>query len=187
MNSAHRGTQAANDSVERAELGYWNESLVAIYIEHFDRLVNELTLCAGGRPAAEDAVQDAFVAFHTRGAQPAPGREVAYLATSARNNVLMRLRGDGRRREILAANEPSVLRAPSAESQALLVHEVTSLAANIAALPPQQSSVIALRHVRGLSVAETADQLGVSDGTVKTHAHRALRTLRSIEARLEAA
>jgi RNA polymerase sigma-70 factor (sigma-E family) len=47
------------------------------------------------------------------------------------------------------------------------------------ALPEMQRSVVVLRYWLGLSVAETAADLRVSEGTVKSHAHRALNRLRS--------
>lgn len=48
----------------------------------------------------------------------------------------------------------------------------------LATLPLRQRAVIALRYLEDRSEAETASILGCSVGTVKTHAHRALRRLR---------
>ena len=46
------------------------------------------------------------------------------------------------------------------------------------ALPRMQRSVVVLRYWLGLSVAETAADLRISEGTVKSHAHRGLERLR---------
>jgi RNA polymerase sigma-70 factor (sigma-E family) len=54
--------------------------------------------------------------------------------------------------------------------------------AHLQALPVRQRAVLVLRYYEGLSEAEIAETLGVSPGTVKSHASRALATLR---ARLE--
>ncbi len=53
------------------------------------------------------------------------------------------------------------------------------LFAALQSLPEMQRTVVVLRYWLGLSVAETATDLRVSQGTVKSHAHRALERLRS--------
>ncbi|HLV90735.1 MAG TPA: sigma-70 family RNA polymerase sigma factor [Acidimicrobiia bacterium] len=49
----------------------------------------------------------------------------------------------------------------------------------MARLPKRQREVVALRHLAGLSEAETAAALRVSAGSVKTHLHRGLAALRA--------
>jgi RNA polymerase sigma factor (sigma-70 family) len=48
----------------------------------------------------------------------------------------------------------------------------------LAVLPRQQRAVLVLRYVEDLPGSQVASLLGVSAGTVKTHAHRGLRALR---------
>jgi RNA polymerase sigma-70 factor (sigma-E family) len=50
----------------------------------------------------------------------------------------------------------------------------------LARLPRQQRIVLVLRYCEDLPEAEVAAMLGCSPGTVKTHAHRGLRTLREL-------
>ncbi len=49
----------------------------------------------------------------------------------------------------------------------------------LASLPPRQRTVVVLRFFEDLTERETADRLGCSVGTVKTHQSRALQTLRT--------
>lgn len=44
-------------------------------------------------------------------------------------------------------------------------------------LPVMQRKTVVLRHWLGLSVEETATELGISTGTVKSHTSRALASL----------
>ncbi len=48
----------------------------------------------------------------------------------------------------------------------------------LASLSARQRDVVALRYLADLSELEVAEELGISVGTVKTHAHRGIATLR---------
>jgi RNA polymerase sigma-70 factor (sigma-E family) len=48
------------------------------------------------------------------------------------------------------------------------------------ALPAQQRKVVVLRHWLGLSVRETAVELGINEGTVKSHSSRGLAALEAV-------
>lgn len=67
--------------------------------------------------------------------------------------------------------------------------DVLAIRDAIAGLPPAQRSVLALRYYLRMSVAETAEVLGSSQGAVKQHSSRAVAALRSrfVEAQTPAA
>jgi RNA polymerase sigma-70 factor (ECF subfamily) len=54
-----------------------------------------------------------------------------------------------------------------------------ALAAALRALPRRQREIVVLRYLNGYTEAETAEALGVSIGTVKKAAHRAIQALRA--------
>ena len=57
------------------------------------------------------------------------------------------------------------------------MEERSTLVEALQQLPPMQRKVVVLRHLLDLSVAETASELGISDGTVKSHTSRGLAAL----------
>jgi RNA polymerase sigma-70 factor (sigma-E family) len=54
------------------------------------------------------------------------------------------------------------------------------LVAALQRLPEMQRKTVVLRHWLGLSVAETAHDLGIAEGTVKSHTSRALAALHEL-------
>ncbi|MBO9522766.1 MAG: SigE family RNA polymerase sigma factor [Nocardioidaceae bacterium] len=66
----------------------------------------------------------------------------------------------------------------AAESHESAVVDRDALWSRIEALPPRQRAVIVLRYYEDFSEAEIARTLGCAPGTVKAHAHAALKALR---------
>jgi RNA polymerase sigma factor (sigma-70 family) len=88
-----------------------------------------------------------------------------------------------RRRRAPPAWRREVTGLPRAETPArepLPVEERSALFDALQALPTMQRKVVVLRHWLGLSVAETARELRISDGTVKSHSSRGLEALRAV-------
>jgi RNA polymerase sigma factor (sigma-70 family) len=56
----------------------------------------------------------------------------------------------------------------------------TALFAALQSLPVMQRKTVVLRHWLGLSVEETARELGISTGTVKSHSAGAIARLHSV-------
>ena len=67
-----------------------------------------------------------------------------------------------------------------AATTGLPVEERSELFDALQALPPMQRKTVLLRHWLGLSVQETARELGISEGTVKSHSSRGLAGLQRV-------
>jgi RNA polymerase sigma-70 factor (sigma-E family) len=78
------------------------------------------------------------------------------------------------RKESLVADLPDVAAAAGRDS-----FDNEPLWQALRALPPRQRAVIVLRYYDGLSEAEIASALGVSTGTVKSQASKAMASLRT--------
>ena len=130
------------------------------------------SLADGG--AAEDAVQDAFVALWRRRTDLDPGRSVrALLFTAVRNKLLNRSRDAARRRELLSGMDaPDRPPLPDAETAAALL--AGHVRAGLAALPDRQREAFGLSRYDGLGYAEIADVMGCSVKTGENHARVAV-------------
>lgn len=127
-------------------------------------------------PTAEDVVQDAFVALLRRHGRHLDGVDdpEAYLRIS----VVNRARSVLRRRRTARAFIPERARhAPPADDRVLLDERHREVLDGLARLTRRQREVLALRYWANLTEAQIADTLGISRGTVKSTASRALDAL----------
>ena len=141
-------------------------------------LLRVATLLLGDRGAAEEVVQDAFVRLHLSWRRLRdPERAAAWLRTAVLNGARsqLRRRGVGRRHQ-----EAPMDPAASAEAGALAGDEQARMLAALRQLPARQREALVLRYYADLSEAEIAAAMGVSAGSVKTHAHRGLAALATI-------
>src|SRR6478735_5201379 len=153
------------------------ELLDVLFRRHYEPMLRLGVVMLGSREAAEDAVQDAFVALHRHlGTLRDPEAAEAYL----RSAVLNRCRSWVRRQVTGRAPRPLLLvpdHHDSAEDTLLDRAEAGAAVAALRTLARRQREVLACRYVLELSVAETAELLEISEGSVKAHAHRGLQTL----------
>jgi len=152
--------------------------LVGLYRAHHRDLVRLATLLVDDQGSAEEAVQDAFVAVARRGSD---GIEdpAAYLRTAVLNNARSVLRKRRvRRRHLRSVENPAV--APGADHEVLVDEEARQVLAALGELSERQREVLVLRYWADLSEIEIAAALGISTGSVKTHAHRGTAALARI-------
>jgi RNA polymerase sigma-70 factor (sigma-E family) len=64
--------------------------------------------------------------------------------------------------------------------EAMGTEERSAMIQALQSLPQQQRKVVVLRHWLGLSVRETAAELGITEGTVKSHSSRGLAALEAV-------
>ena len=154
-----------------------DQALTVLYEAHYRPLTQLATLLAGGDPAAEEIVQDAFEQLVRRWSTLRDLEAATqYLRRSVVNGSRDRLRRRRTRREALL---PASALARSAEDAVLMTARDRELIDAVAGLPRRQREVIALRYFLDWTEAEVADVLGISKGAVKSTGHKGLAALRS--------
>ncbi|MBG6094395.1 SigE family RNA polymerase sigma factor [Nocardioides sp. WG-D5] len=126
---------------------------------------------------ADDLVQTSLIKLYAAWRRVESGAEEAYVRT-----ILVRAHIDQTRRPWWKRERSGDL--PERSGPAEQVEERSELFDALQELPEMQRKVVVLRHWLQLSVAETARELRISEGTVKSHSSRGLEALRK---RLEAA
>jgi RNA polymerase sigma-70 factor (sigma-E family) len=153
-------------------------TLEDLYRQHRMRLVRLATLLVDEPATAEDVVQEAFTGLYRNWAKLRDGAAaVGYLRTAVVNGSRSVLR---RRKTARDYVPPHAVNARSAESLAMLSTEHQSVVNALGLLPPRQREVLVLRYYGGLSEAEIAEAAGISKGTVKSTASRALEALQQV-------
>jgi RNA polymerase sigma-70 factor (sigma-E family) len=126
--------------------------------------------------SAEDLLQSVLEKVYGRfAADHAPDNPEAYTRTALVNAARHFWRRRGSSREVLVAELPEGLTA-EATGDVLLRGALLQV---LRTLPVRQRAVVALRYFDDYSESEVALILGCNVGTVKSHAHRALRKLRA--------
>ena len=147
-------------------------TLSDLYRDHRMRMVRLAVLLVDDPSTAEDVVQEAFAGLHRHWSSLRDeAAAVGYLRTAVVNGSRSVLR---RRRTARDYIPPHQVNARSAESLAMLSAEHQAVVNALATLPRRQREVLVLRYYGGLSEAEIAEATGISRGTVKSTASRAL-------------
>ncbi|WP_203964833.1 SigE family RNA polymerase sigma factor [Actinocatenispora thailandica] len=130
---------------------------------------------AGSWDAADDLVQDTFVKLYLHWAKATAARSIdAYSRRILVNTFLEQLRRPWYRRVL------SVATPPDRPTGAVDHDGALDLRAALDRLAAGQRAVLILRYWEGLDVAETAEALGCSVGTVKSQTSAAIGRLRRL-------
>ncbi|MGP8300303.1 SigE family RNA polymerase sigma factor [Streptomyces inhibens] len=150
-----------------------------LYHAHRLNMVRLAVLLVDDRATAEDVVQDAFAALYKRHGEQLGevDNALAYLRTAVVNAARSVLR---RRRTARDYTPPYEAAAPSAEERIVLDEEHREVFAALSGLTARRREVLVLRYWGDLTEAQIAATLGISRGSVKSLASRALDSLEKI-------
>jgi RNA polymerase sigma-70 factor (sigma-E family) len=131
-------------------------------------------LMLGDHAAAEDLVQTTLAKTYAgwrrvRDVQAAHG----YARTTMFNTARSMFRSPGWRKELASERVPEQVYTEDTSTRSDLMDALRRLA-------PRQRAVVVLRFYEDLSVAQTADALGISEGTVKSQTSDAMDRLRAL-------
>jgi RNA polymerase sigma-70 factor (sigma-E family) len=143
-------------------------------------LVRLAAMFCDDRAAAEDLVQEAFIRLHrSAGSIRDLDRAPAFL-----RSIVINLARDHNRRGLMSlrhrasTHQPDIT--PGFEDDAVDNEADRGVLAAVRLLPDRQRACVVLRYYLQYSESETADTLGISKNSVKTHCRRALATLESV-------
>src|ERR1700688_1736076 len=129
--------------------------------------------------AAEDIVENAFISLWNKRNSLSEIRSLnSYLYTIARNGCLSWMRKNKReklRYKIISSVEEGIER--TALENMIYSETMAKIYAIMDKLPPQCRKVFILHYIEGKKIAEIAEELKISIGTVKTHKVRGIDLL----------
>jgi RNA polymerase sigma-70 factor, ECF subfamily len=171
--------------VQRIVQGHADD-FAPIVAAHSQRVVSLAWRLVGNRADAEDLAQEAFLRLYR--ALPGLRGECAlatWLYQTVSRLAIDHLRREQLRRKIfwLRPDEGNDLAegvadpAGSPRDRLLDAERKQRLRRALQALSPRQRAVFVLRHDEGLPLKEIAGLLGLEEGTVKAHLHRAVTAL----------
>ncbi|MFC5728673.1 MULTISPECIES: SigE family RNA polymerase sigma factor [Nocardioides] len=150
-------------------------AFAAYVVQRRPQLYRAAWLLCGDAHRAEDVVQSALTKLYVAWARVERADSVdAYVRRAIVNAHLDETRRPWRR-ETAAGQD-----LPESSVAAVPVEEHDALWTALRSLAPGMRKVVVLRHFWGLSVEETATDLGISAGTVKSQTSAALRALRTV-------
>lgn len=196
-------TTVDDGALVRAVAAGSHDALAVLYDRYVDTVLATARRSTSDRGAAEDVVQETFLALWDRAEtfDPAAGSVGGWLRAIARNRSVDRLRAAARRPTLVAypispaSGEPDAasldriatpdsvvggsVPAPVPELELASAETRRAIQAALAGLPDDERTAIVLAYADDLTQTEIAERLGWPLGTVKTRTRRALTRLRA--------
>lgn len=146
-----------------------------LYSSHHGWLYSWLWRKLGSREDAAELAQDTFVRLLSAKPSDELAEPRAYLTTVAHGLVVNHWRKLALERAYLSALEarPEML-APSPEERALVIETLCQIDAMLERLAPKARQAFLLAQLDGLTYAQIAEQLGVSDRMIKKYMAQAM-------------
>jgi RNA polymerase sigma-70 factor (sigma-E family) len=152
-------------------------AITDLFDAHYTRMLRVAVVLLADRAAAEDVVQDAFLALYSAWPRVRDKQEaVGYLHRSVVNAARSRLRRRSVANRFRPPRQAEVISAEDTVLSSLVSGPVLSA---MRALPPREREAVLLRHYLDLSEQQAAQALGLRTGSVKGYASRGLARLRA--------
>ena len=156
------------------------ESFGDLYERTFDRVYAYVQSMLRDRAAAEDVTAQAFERAYRkrRGYRPGRGSAEAWVFGIARNAALDELRR--RKRHARMATEPEDVDAVPADDVAEAALRRETVRSALEKLEPRERELVSLKYMAGLSNAEIAKVVGISESNASTRLNRTMTKLREV-------
>ncbi|KAF1066586.1 MAG: putative RNA polymerase sigma factor FecI [Pseudomonas citronellolis] len=151
--------------------------LKALFLRHARQLQTYLLRRTRDPQLAADLAQESFLRLAEQGHREAPENVDAYLYRTARNLAIDHYRQELRRKTDALPNEQLsdiVADQPGPEESAVDANALDRLRRIVAELPPRTQEIFRLNRLEGLTHAEVAQCLAISESSVQKHLARAL-------------
>lgn len=168
-------TRTELEALRRGDVEFFRDAVDT----HSGRLLAYARGYAPDDASAEDLVQETWLrAYRKRESFRAEGSFVGWLLAIARSVALDHDRKSAVRiKRLAAAPVGPVAEVPAADEA---MQRSDRLRTALAQLPPRQRDTVVLRILEDRSIRESAEILGVAEGTVKATLHRAIHNLRTL-------
>ena len=180
--------------VEQARDGC-EQSFEALVRQNSEKMIQLAWRMVNNRQDAEEIVQEAFLRFYrTLGSFRGDSLVSTWLYRTVSRLCIDYLRREKIKRRLFFFSRPDdeydpLEQAPSGmvrqDDQAIAREELGHMMKALDKLSPRQRAVLTLRHQEELPLKEIAEILGLSEGSVKVHLHRAVSSLRNSLAEME--